>query len=81
MNSTRKLDHSSQNSDSKPDISTLRVAQSELVSGNTAGTVYMRLSPGSVAFPQDRSSVQKKLSTQIRQAILDESASPSGSSK
>eukprot|EP00429_Kryptoperidinium_foliaceum_P051525 CAMPEP_0176127096 /NCGR_PEP_ID=MMETSP0120_2-20121206/64171_1 /TAXON_ID=160619 /ORGANISM="Kryptoperidinium foliaceum, Strain CCMP 1326" /LENGTH=40 /DNA_ID= /DNA_START= /DNA_END= /DNA_ORIENTATION= len=33
--------------DSLPDISTLRVLQSELVSGDTSGEIYVRLSPGS----------------------------------
>ena len=55
------------------DIAPLRVAQSELVSGDTTGKVYMRLTPGSVAFLKDRPKVQEKLSAQIRQAVLDES--------
>lgn len=55
------------------DISTLRVAQAELSSGDTTGKVYMRLSPGSVAFLKDRSDVKQKVSAQIRQAVLSES--------
>jgi len=54
------------------DIAPLRVAQSELVSGDTTGRVYMRLNPGSVAFLKDRPKVQEKLSAQIRQALSDE---------
>ena len=51
-------------------IPTLRVAQSELVSGDTGGKVFMRLSEGGVAFLTDRSKAQEQVSSQLRQAIL-----------
>lgn len=53
-------------------ISTLRVAQSELVSGDTTGQVFRRLSPGAVAFAVDRKETQAKFSSQLRQAVLQE---------
>jgi hypothetical protein len=74
MNSIKTKNDPSRTSHSTRDISTLRVAQSELVSGDTNGKVYIRLSAGAVAFLNDRPKVQQKLSGQIRQAVLDESA-------
>jgi hypothetical protein len=50
----------------------LRVAQSELVSGDTSGKVFMRLSPGSVAFLTDRDKAKQKLASQIRQTVLQD---------
>ena len=50
-------------------ISTLRVAQSELSSGDTSGKVYMRLSTGSVAFLTKRSVVQARVDKMIQQEI------------
>lgn len=65
------------------DISALRVAQAELISGNTSGKVFIRLSPGSVAFLTDRPKAQEKIAKQLRQAVLEDSAllsEPSSSS-
>ena len=72
MNSFEKRNDSSKAVTSTRDIAPLRVAQSELVSGDTTGKVYMRLASGSVAFLKDRPKVQEKLSAQIRQAVLEE---------
>lgn len=57
------------------EISALRVAQGELISGDTSGKVYMRLSPGSVAFLTDRPQAQEKVASQLRQAVLGEDGS------
>ena len=51
-------------------IATLRVAQAELSSGDTSGKVYMRLSPGSVAFLTKRSVVQARVDKMIQQEIM-----------
>ena len=72
MNSFEKRNDSSKDVPSTRDIAALRVAQSELVSGDTTGKVYMRLASSSVAFLKDRPKVQEKLSAQIRQAVLEE---------
>jgi hypothetical protein len=56
------------------DLSALRVAQAELMSGDTSGKVYVRLSPGSVAFLTERSKVEEKVSIQLRQAVLQDSS-------
>ena len=50
-------------------ITTLRVAQAELSSGDTSGNVYMRLSPGSVAFLTNRSVVEARVDKMIQQEI------------
>jgi hypothetical protein len=79
MNSIKGRNDPSPSDNLSWDISTLRVAQSELLGGDTSGKVYMRLSPGSVAFLKDRSEVKQRLSGQIRQAVLDESSKPTTS--
>lgn len=58
---------------SSSDLSALRVAQAELISGDTSGKVYMRLSPGSVAFLTDRSKAKEKVAIQLREAVLEDS--------
>jgi len=50
-------------------VEQLRVADQELSSGNTRGEVYVRLSPGSVAFLTDRPVAQARVSRQLRQAV------------
>jgi hypothetical protein len=52
------------------EIGPLRVAQSELVSGDTSGKVFLRASPGAVAFLTDRSQAQAQISSQLRLALL-----------
>ena len=62
-------------------ISELRVAQSELVSGNTSGKVFVRLSEGAVAFLTDRPKAQEQVSTKLRNALLQEGASNNATMK
>jgi hypothetical protein len=57
---------------SSPDIPTLRVAQAELMSGDTSGKVYVRLSEGSVAFLVDRPQAQSEVAAQLRRALLND---------
>jgi hypothetical protein len=52
-------------------ISERRVAQTELVSGDTTGKVYMRLSEGAVGFLIDRSKAKAEIATRLRQEILN----------
>jgi hypothetical protein len=59
-------------------ITTLRVAQAELSSGNVK-QVFWRLSAGAVAFPMDRDMAKSMLSTELHQALLESSSS--GTSK
>jgi hypothetical protein len=54
------------------DITTLRVAQSELVSGNTSGKVYVRLSEGGVAFLTPRDEAESQIAAQLRCELLNE---------
>lgn len=50
-------------------LEALRVAQAELCSGNTKGSVYVQLSPGAVMIETDRVVILEKLSKEILQAI------------
>jgi hypothetical protein len=59
------------------DIESLRVADQELSSGNTAGRVFVRLSTGSVAFLTERPVAQARVSRQLRAAIGAEPTSVS----
>jgi len=54
---------------SEEKLTALRVAQAELISGDTTGKVYMRLSPGSVAFLTKRSVVEARVSKMIQQEV------------
>ena len=56
--------------DSESRVTALRVAQSELSSGNTSGKVFMRLSSGSVAFPVERQVAEKTVANELHQALL-----------
>ena len=47
----------------------LRVAKSELASGDTTGKVYMRLSEGSVAFLTKRTVAEARVCKMIQQQI------------
>ena len=47
----------------------LRVADQELSSGNQTGAVYVRLSPGAVAFLTERHVAQARVSRHLRDAI------------
>jgi len=47
------------------------VADQELSSGDTRGVVFLRLSPGAVAFRSDRSVIRARVSRQLRDAIED----------
>jgi hypothetical protein len=62
-------------------ISELRVAQAELVSGNTQGRVFMRLSPGAVAFVTDRKVAEERVASDLRKSLLEEEAFPSNKQK
>jgi hypothetical protein len=53
-------------------IAELRVAQSELVSGDTTGKVYVRLSEGAVGYLTDRAKVKADIATSLRQKLLNE---------
>mmetsp|Transcript_1803 Transcript_1803/g.2418 ORF Transcript_1803/g.2418 Transcript_1803/m.2418 type:complete len:91 (-) Transcript_1803:90-362(-) len=55
-------------------LEVLRVSQSELVSGNTRGRVYTRLSPGSAPLLTDRVVAIGRVTEQIRTAVLRSSA-------
>jgi hypothetical protein len=59
------------------DIETLRVADQELLSGNTAGRVFVRLSPGAAAILTERPTAQARVSRQLRAAV---DADPAGAS-
>ena len=50
-------------------LEALRVAQAELCSGNTKGSVYFQLSPGAVMIQTDRVVILEKLSKEILRAI------------
>lgn len=56
------------NSDYK--ILALRVAQSELRSGNTSGRVFMRLSNGSAPLLTSRHKAEEAVSSQLRKELL-----------
>jgi hypothetical protein len=63
-------------SEGDDEIAALRVAQSELSSGNTSGNVYIRLSEGAVAFLTTRSNAKEEIDAKLRIAIQS-STSPS----
>jgi hypothetical protein len=48
-------------------LSELRVAQQELHSGQQSGRVFLQLSPGSVAFPLDRSVAQARVERRLQE--------------
>jgi hypothetical protein len=48
----------------------LRVAQAELVSGDTNGKVYLRLSESAVAYVTPRQDARARVSSMLREAIL-----------
>jgi hypothetical protein len=50
-------------------LEALRVAQAELCSGNTKGSVYVQLSPGAVMLQTDRVVIVEKVSIEILRAI------------
>lgn len=56
MNATKK---------DKQQLESLRVAQLELVSGNTSGNVFVQLSPGAVFFHTDRQNAKEKIRNDI----------------
>jgi hypothetical protein len=58
------------------DIERTRVIQAELVSGDTSGQVYMRLSEGGVAFLADRGKAEEVVSTKLRSALLKSHGDP-----
>ena len=71
---TEKANNNNKQDDETIDrkVNELRVAQSELVSGNTNGQVFMRLSPGAVAFVTDRSDAQDRVAAQLRKTLLQQ---------
>ena len=56
MNATKK---------EKEELESLKVAQLELVSGNTSGNVFVQLSPGAVFFHTDRQNAKRKVRDDI----------------
>jgi hypothetical protein len=62
-------------------ITQLRVAQAELISGDTSGRVFCRLSPGAVAIQMDRTKLQDQVSVDLRRALLDQSSMPTKNKK
>mmetsp|Transcript_27868 Transcript_27868/g.46090 ORF Transcript_27868/g.46090 Transcript_27868/m.46090 type:complete len:87 (+) Transcript_27868:177-437(+) len=51
-------------------LTEFRVAQAELVSGNTTGKVYVRLSDGAAAYLTDRPKAKAHVSNMLRREIL-----------
>jgi hypothetical protein len=66
---------SNSNTRTPTDIETLRVADQELLSGNTTGRVFVRLSPGAAAILTERPTVQARVSRQLRAAVDADPAS------
>jgi hypothetical protein len=62
--------------DSSSSVTELRVAQSELISGDKSGKVFVRLSEGAVAFLTERPKAQEQVSTKLRRAVLQEGSRP-----
>lgn len=54
----------------------LRVAKTELSSGNSSGQTFLRYSPGSVAFLTDRSVVEARISRLLQKEIAAQPLSP-----
>jgi hypothetical protein len=67
--------------DSSSSVTELRVAQSELVSGDKSGKVFMRLSKGAVAFRTERPKAQEQVSTKLRRAVLQEDSRSTNDNK
>lgn len=74
MPSSGAAQNKNHTTDSTPSIplTELRVADQELLSGNTSGRVFQQLSRGAVAFPVDRPVAQARVSRQIQQHIAQE---------
>jgi hypothetical protein len=62
-------------SNTPTDVETLRVADQELLSGSTAGRVFVRLSPGAAPILTERPVAQARVSRQLRAAIDADPAS------
>jgi hypothetical protein len=62
-------------------IAQLRVAQGELISGDTSGRVFCRLSPGAAAIQMDRTKLQDQVAADLRRALLDQSSMPTTKNK
>jgi hypothetical protein len=58
--------------DSAKTLEALRVAQAELSSGDTSGSVFRQFSPGAAMFLTDRSVTQEKVASEIRAIVLGE---------
>jgi hypothetical protein len=76
MDTTTATSNNDQSNPPTTDIETLRVADQELLSGNTAGRVFVRLSPGAAAILTERPTAQARVSRQLRTAV---DADPAGS--
>ena len=79
--STTTTSNEKKDDDNTTTIQELRVTQTELVSGNTTGKVYQRLSSpdddgggggGAVFLLQERSKVKADVATRLRKEILNE---------
>ena len=57
-------------------LEALRVAQGELCSGDTTGSVYVQLSPGAVLVQTDRSVALANVARAIMEAISREDSEP-----
>jgi hypothetical protein len=75
MDTTTATSNNDQSNPPTTDIETLRVADQELLSGNTAGRVFVRLSPGAAAILTERPTAQARVSRQLRTAV---DADPAG---
>jgi hypothetical protein len=62
-------------SNTPTDVETLRVADQELLSGSTAGRVFVRLSTGAAPILTERPVAQARVSRQLRAAIDADPAS------
>ena len=68
----RVVDESMVKEERKHEVSTLRVALSELTSGNTSGRVFWRPSLGAAAIRVDRTEAHTKVTKALRTALLEE---------
>jgi hypothetical protein len=75
MDTTTATSNNDQSNPPTTDIETLRVADQELLSGNTAGRVFVRLSPGAAPILMERPVAQARVSRQLRAAIDADPAS------
>lgn len=61
---------------STSNLDALRVAQTELVSGDTSGQVFLQLSPGAAMFRTDRTVAQGVVASKIQESVAAEPPEP-----